>query len=290
MFDSLREAAAFLLPWDFSPAAFALCVGGAFIYVLGLRRLPPDERPSTGRRIAFFSGCALVYLVMQTRFDYFSQHMFFMHRIQHLVLHHLGPFLVALSAPTVVLARGVPRGFVQAAHRAWSHRSARLAVHAVQNVWVAPILFVGLIFFWLTPSIHFVAMLSAPWYAVMNWSMLLDGLLFWALVLDRRGLAEGAWVGFGPRIWMLLLAMLPQILLGSYISLSGREIFDIYGICGRAWDLDPVSDQTLGGLITWIPASMMQVLGALIVFSRWMRADRGREAMTTSPAANAVGG
>ncbi len=282
--------AAFLLPWDFSPAAFALCAGGAVVYGLGLGRTPRDARPPLARRIAFFVGCALVYLVMQTRFDYYAQHMFFLHRIQHLVLHHLGPFLVVLAQPLGVLGRGLPRAVVERGLRpAWNHPAARRLVGVLQNGWTAPVLFVGLIFLWLTPPVHFVAMLSARWYAVMNWSMLLDGLLFWALALDPRGREEGAWVGFGARVWMLMLAIPPQILLGAYISLSGRELFDIYTVCGRAWSLDPMTDQTLGGLITWIPAAMMHVIAALVVFGRWVRADQGRSGPRVAAPVPALG-
>ncbi len=282
--EALRSAAAFLLPWEFSPAAFTLCVGAALLYVQGLRRTPPGKRPAAGRPIAFLAGCALVYFVMQTRFDYISQHMFFIHRIQHLVLHHLGPFLIALSQPLDALGRGLPAGLLERVVRpAWRHPATRLVFALLQNVVVAPVLFVGLIFLWLYPPIHFVAMLSAPWYAVMNWSMLLDGLLFWSVVLDPRSREQGAWVGFGPRIWMLILAMPPQIVLGAYIALSGRDLFDVYAVCGRAWDISATTDQTLGGLISWIPAAMMHVIAALVVFGRWMRADKGRVAVPRAP-------
>ncbi len=276
MLQALREAAAFLLPWEFSPLAFLLCVGAAAAYARGLARTPPRERPSPARPIAFFAGCALVYFVMQTRYDYLAQHMFFIHRIQHLVLHHLGPFLVALSRPLALLGRGIPRPVVARVVRpAWNHRATRFVLGLLQNAVVAPLLFVGLIFLWLTPSIHFTAMLSARWYAVMNWSMLVDGLLFWALILDPRAKRDGAWVGFGARIWMLVLAMPPQIVLGAYIALSGRDLFEVYAACGRAWDISAGTDQTLGGLIIWIPAAMMHVIAALIVISRWMHSDRG---------------
>jgi putative membrane protein len=275
----LRSFIAFLAPWEFSPLALLLFVGGAAAYMVGLSRMASAERPSVWRRIAFYTGCGLAYFVMQTRFDYLAQHMFFMHRIAHLVLHHLGAFLIALSLPLAVLGRGLPRALVErVVMPVWRNRLTQRLTGAIQNVWVGPVVFVGLIFIWLSPPIHFVAMLSPEWYWVMNWSMFLDGLLFWALVLDPRGPAEGAWAGFGPRIWMLILAMPPQIVLGAYIALSGNDLFDVYGLCGRAWDISPATDQTLGGLITWIPASMMHVIAALIVFSRWMHADRGRPA------------
>jgi putative membrane protein len=262
----LHGFTAFLKPWEFSPATLVLCAGAAAWYARVVAKAPPGRRPHLARRIAWFAGWASVYFVMQTRFDYLSQHMFFIHRIQHLVLHHLGPFLVALALPLPVPAvvRAIARSGI-----------ARGAWRALQNWAVAPLLFVGLIYFWLTPSIHFDAMLSAPLYAVMNWSMLLDGLLFWGLMLDPRPKRDGALIGFGPRVFLVLLALVPQIVLGAYIALSSRELFDVYSVCGRAWGLDAADDQTIGGLVTWIPAAMMHVVAAIILVSRWMRFDTG---------------
>jgi putative membrane protein len=288
--DALRDALAFLVPWEFSPLALVLCAGGVAAYARGLARTPRGERPSRWRSAAYFVGIALVWLVLQTRFDYYAQHMFFMHRIQHLVLHHLGAFLIALSNPVAMLGRGMPRPLVDRVLRPlWRRPGMQLAVRMVQNVWVAPLLFVGLLFFWLTPAIHFVAMLSPDVYWVMNWSMLIDGVLFWALVLDPRGPAE-AWAGFGARIWMVILAMPPQIVLGAYISLSGNELFDVYGLCGRAWDLSAATDQTIGGLLIWIQAADMHVIAALILIARWMKADRGRQAARVAALAAGAGG
>jgi hypothetical protein len=52
MAEVLREALAFLVPWEFSPLAFVLCVGGVAAYARGLAVMPRAERPSTARRIA----------------------------------------------------------------------------------------------------------------------------------------------------------------------------------------------------------------------------------------------
>ncbi|HVB47029.1 MAG TPA: cytochrome c oxidase assembly protein [Burkholderiales bacterium] len=272
----LKAALAFLLPWEFSPPALILCAGAVLFYVRGLRRAPAAEHPGFGRRLAFFSGWVLIYFVMQTHWDYLSQHMFFIHRIQHLVLHHLGPFLVVLAQPLPVLARGLPAGVVDRVLRPfWRNAVTRFVYGVLQNWAVAPVLFVGLIFFWLTPSIHFDAMLNARLYLVMNWSMLIDGMLFWALMLDPRSRHEGALIGYGPRIFLLLLTSLPQIFLGAAIGLARHELYDVYSVCGRAWPMSPLEDQSLGGLITWIPAGMMHLLGVLVLLGRWMHSDQG---------------
>jgi len=269
------DAAAFLQPWEFSPAVLLLCAGAIGLYLAGLARTPAPERPGRGRRLAFVLGWGLVYAVMQTRFDFWSQHMFFVHRVQHLVLHHLGPFLIALSQPLTVLGRGLPAGARRALRAFWHQPATRFIYRAVQNAVVAPVLFVGLIFLWLVPAVHFDAMLSAPRYALMNWSMLLDGLLFWALLLDPRTREQGAPVGLGARIWIALLAIPPQIAIGAHIALADHDLFDVYAVCGRIWDLTPQADQAIGGFVTWIPAAMMHVVAMLILLGRWMRADRG---------------
>jgi len=266
--------AAFLLPWEFSPLFVALVLGAALAYARGLRRLPPGETVSALRRAGFWLGLVLIYFVMHTRYDYLSQHMFYIHRLQHLVLHHLAPFLLALSRPQAVIARGLPvRLHDRLLAPAWRHPLVQWAYRLLQNWFVAPVLFVGLIFLWLEPEVHFYAMLSGPLYQVMNWSMLLDGLLFWFLMLDPRSRAEGALIGLGPRIGLLLAAAVPQIMLGAHIALAPEDLFGVYAVCGRAWAISPLEDQQLGGLVTWIPAAMMHVVGTLIVIGYWMRAD-----------------
>jgi putative membrane protein len=66
---------------------------------------------------------------------------------------------------------------------------------------------------------------------------------------------------------MLALIMPPQIALGAYITLSKQNLFEIYDVCGRAFPIAPLLDQQIGGLITWIPASMMSVVAAVIILA-----------------------
>jgi putative membrane protein len=264
-----------ITPYEFSATVLITCVGAGVIYTRGLIHMRRKGiAVGIGRNVAFYLGLISIYAVLQTHFDYLSQHMFWVHRAQHLVLHHLGPFLVMLAIPHEVMAQGVsPRLRERALMPLWRNPAVRGAYRTVQHPLVASVLFVGLIYFWLMPEIHFDAMLSVERYNAMNWSMAVDGLLFWWLMVDPRGRTEGG-LGYGIRLLILWLIMLPQIGIGAYIALSDTTIYDVYAVCGRAWPVSPLVDQQIGGLITWIPASMMSVVGTLVVLRLWMRASR----------------
>jgi putative membrane protein len=267
------SVARWLLPWDFSPTAFSVCVLSLILYLRGRARLAQlGEAPGAWRQIAFFTGLALEYAALQTHFDYLSQHMFWVHRLQHLVLHHIAPVLLVLAAPGRALCLGFPQAVRERVLEPLSRQSAlRWPMRVLQNPLVATLLFVGLIYYWLTPSVHFAAMLDVRRYLLMNWSMALDGLLFWWLMLVPRAAQGPLALGYGTRFVILCVSALLQIFLGAYITLHTSVLFDVYGLCGRAWAVSAAVDQQLGGLLTWIPPAMMSLAGVLIVLHHALR-------------------
>jgi putative membrane protein len=272
------------MPWEFSPTVLIAFVVAGGLFWCGLRRRrQAGLTTGVGRTLSFYVGLLLSYGVLQTYVDYLSQHMFWVHRAQHLVLHHLGPFLIMLAVPHEVLGWGLPVRLREGVMLPlWRSRPLRLLYRLVQNPLISPLLFVGLIYFWLIPSIHFDAMLSASRYKLMNWSMLADGLLFWWLVLDPRPPRRHGVLTYPARIVMLLTIIPPQILIGAHIVFSKSVLYDVYSVCGRAWPMSPLVDQQTGGIVTWIPASMMSVLAILLVLRMWMRQSAHTEAASGS--------
>lgn len=284
---SFPEILGALAPYDWQPLV-TLVVGGAL--VLFLRGLAAGARPGVWRVAAFLLGLALMYAVTQTRYDYYAQYVFFIHRLQHLVLHHVAAVLIALANPLPVLAAGTPAGLRERVIRPlWRTWPVQWGYRTLQSPPVAALLFVGLIYFWLIPSIHFDAMLSRELYALMNWSMAVDGILFWWLALDPRAPGPGHYsVGFGKRCLMLAAVAFPQIVLGAYIVFADSDIYAIYDVCGRPWPISAATDQTIGGALTWIPSAMMSVLGVVIVLAFWHRHERGSTARAGNAPASAT--
>ncbi len=281
----------YLLPWQFSPLACAVFTVTLVLYVRGLVVLRRSGAPAgPWRPLVFFLGLALNYAVLQTYFDYLAQHMFWVHRLQHLILHHVGPALLVLSAPVSVLRAGLPRPIWRMLTVSWVRRPIGLLWRVLQHELLAPVLFVGLIYFWLTPSVQFLAMLSQRLYLLMNWSIFIDGILFWWMILAPIEAQGAAAVPYGRRVIVLTAVALPQIVLGAYITLCSRPLYSIYAVCGRAWHISPMLDQQLGGLLTWIPGAMMSAVGVLVILHHVLQAERRALAQARAKAADPPAG
>jgi putative membrane protein len=152
-------------------------------------------------------------------------------------------------------------------------RWLRRVFHWIQQPILASVLFVGLIYLWLIPSVHFRAMIDPQLYALMNWSMVVDGILFWSLILDPRP-SPPARISFLARAGLAMAVMFPQILAGAVITFSSQDLYEFYHWCGRIYpNIGAARDQMFGGLILWIPPAMMSVLGLLLVLNFMRQAE-----------------
>jgi putative membrane protein len=264
-------------PWEFSWLEFLSAWVTIYWYIRGVATISTVGRPSLLRRISFFTGMFLIYAVLETRFEYLAEHQFFFNRIQHVVMHHLGPLLIALSWPGAEIKHGMPASL----RRLIEHKIPVGIVYVLQQPILAAFLFVGSFFFWLIPPIHFYAMIDPRLFALMNWTMVIDGILFWCLVLDPRP-SPPARVSFGARAALAVAVMFPQIIGGAIITFNPRDLYSFYDLCGRIYpNLGAHYDQTIGGLITWIPPAMMSVVALLLVLNA-MRLSEERN-LTNEP-------
>jgi putative membrane protein len=68
--------------------------------------------------------------------------------------------------------------------------------------------------------------------------------------------------------------MFPQIIGGAMIAFNPHDLYTFYDLCGRIYPhMDPHYDQTIGGLIVWIPPAMMSVLGLILVLNALRREE-----------------
>lgn len=266
------DSLGWLVPWEFSPTLVAAFVVAIVLFLRGQR----VHRVTKARQFLFWAGMVLLYLSLHTRVDYYAERMFFIHRIQHLVLHHLGPLLVMAAFPGSVMRAGLPlawrihlRDFLRTA-------GGRLMVAVLTNKYFVPALFVFLVLIWLIPSVQFYSMLDWRLYRLMNWSVVISGFMYWNLILDRRPSPPAA-MSPGGRVISPVLTMAPQMVAGAVIAFTESDIYPLFELCGRAIAMSAQTDQTIGGLTMWIPAALIEVFGLMVALGTLMRlSGKGR--------------
>jgi putative membrane protein len=250
----------YLFPFIFNAPVFLSTWFLLLWYFRGMAATPRVERPSRLRQAFFLIGIALIYFVLQTRFEYLTQHMFFLNRIQAVTISMVSPFCIAIGWMGPVLARGAPGWVLAVCKSAAIHRIGKILFHPLPAM--AVFLFTSDI--WLIPSIHFAAMIDPALYALMNLSCLLGGMIFWLVVLDPRPTPASRF-SYLTRAACGFLVMFPQIAISAYIALTDTDLYAFYTLCGRIFpSISPAYDQMLGGMIQWIPPGMMNTAALII--------------------------
>ncbi|WP_397473982.1 cytochrome c oxidase assembly protein [Pusillimonas sp.] len=256
-----------LIPWEFSPTLIIAFIVSGALYIRGTR----VRRVGAARQLLFWCGFVLLYLSLHTRIDYYAERLFFAHRLQHLVLHHLGPLLIMGAYAGQVLRAGLPMRA-----RIWLRDFRRTpggrVVKAVfTNKYWVPFLFVFLVVVWLIPTIQFYSMLDWRLYRFMNWSVVISGFMYWNLILDRRP-SPPAVMSPGARILSPVITMVPQMIVGAVITFTEYDLYPVFDLCGRAIPgLSAVTDQAIGGLTMWVLAGFIEVFGLLFALATLMR-------------------
>lgn len=282
------ELSHWLSPWEFSPTLILLFVISGVLFARGTF----VHKVGKLRQWYFWVGFVLLYLSMHTHVDYYAERVFFIHRLQHLVLHHLGPLLIMAAYPGQVIRAGMPLSWRVALKNFRQTRSCQIIEAILTNKWLVPFMFVFLVLIWLLPTIQFYSMLDWRLYRLMNWSVVISGFLYWNLVLDRRPYVEreitaktalgrfwqrhgagGKLAAMTPteRAMSPILTMAPQILAGIYITFTSVDLYPLFDVCGRALPITALQDQGWGGLIMWVPAAIVESFGIIVALASWVR-------------------
>ncbi|KAA0890058.1 cytochrome c oxidase assembly protein [Pusillimonas sp. ANT_WB101] len=262
-----------LTPWEFSPTLVVAFIVGGWLFVRGTR----VHRVGKVRQAMFWIGLIFLYLSLHTRADYYAERMFFIHRVQHLVLHHLGPLLVMGAYPGQVLRAGLGMRWRQYLLQFRATVPGRALEATLTNKYFVPLLFVVLVLGFLIPTVQFYSMLDWRLYRLMNWSVVISGFMYWNLILDRRPSPPAA-LSPGGRVISPVITMVPQMVTGAIITFTEHDLYPVFDLCGRAIPgMTAVTDQAIGGLTMWVLAGFVEVFGLLFALSTLMRlSGKGR--------------
>lgn len=256
-----------LTPWEFSPTLLLMFFAGGWLFIRGTR----VHKVVKVRQAFFWAGVVILYLSLHTRIDYYAERMFFIHRLQHLILHHLGPLLIMGAYPGQVMRAGLPKAWRLRLRDFRASGPGRALEAVLTNKIFVPFLFVVLVVGFLIPTVQFYSMLDWRLYRFMNWSVVISGFMYWNLILDRRP-SPPAVMSPGGRILSPVITMVPQMVVGAVITFTEHDLYPIFDLCGRAIPgMSAVTDQAIGGLTMWVLAGFVEVFGLLFALATMMR-------------------
>jgi cytochrome c oxidase assembly factor CtaG len=256
--------------WPFEPWILLSLVAGGAIYLRGwivLRRHDPG-RWSGVRLTAFLGGLAGIYLALASPIEPFAALFLLVHMVQHVLLMMVVPPLLWLGDPFFPMLRGLPRPI----RIIWVAPLFRLRTFRRFFAWlshpkIALPLFVAASLGWHVPAAYELALRSPGWHTLEHVCFIGAGLLFWYPVI-RPYPSRPAW-----SLWLLfpylILADVQNTVLAALLTFSDRLLYPYYAEVPRIGGLSAVEDQSVAGVIMWVPGSVAYLV-PLFVIGVWL--------------------
>lgn len=256
--------------WSFDPAIVTGIALLAVAYAVGVRRLWSRGRGrgiTLSQAACFAAGIGVLVLALVSPLDRLSASLFSAHMIQHLLLILVAaPLLVAGAAGTAIgLALPLP---ARRTVRAWEHHGwTRAATGVLTRPVPVLLLHITALYLWHLPVLYQAALGNDTIHALEHGCFFGTAWLFWWLVIDEKGRRK---LGNGPAVLFVFLAGLASGALGALLTFAPTALYPLQALGARGWGLTPLQDQQLAGLIMWVPAGVVYVLTAAVLFLKWM--------------------
>lgn len=282
---------AILRSWEWRIEVLIPLIVAGVVYFVGWRRLrlKAQRRPALAsgwRLLTYWLGLLSIGIALLSPIDVLANQLLFMHMIQHKFLLIIAPALLMLADPMPVLLWGLPAALRRRAggvlsrllHRKSASRSFLRQATAPGVVWM---LFVIALIGWHDPNLYNAALRNDLVHDFEHLSFFVTAALYWWHV-----------VGAGPRIhkrfsrpariMYLIAAIPPNMLTGIVIAFAGQVIYSYYLSVPRIWGIDALGDQTLAGVLMWVPGSMMYLMAILILLARWLQDEENKPPLPES--------
>jgi cytochrome c oxidase assembly factor CtaG len=261
----------FWYSWAEEPLLTLAVFAAAAAYTVGLSRMraaaPNIDFPRW--RVWCYAGGVLAFVIaILSPVAAYSEELFFMHMVQHILLLLIAPPLILLGTPLLPLLRALPRGQrIAVARLARPGQPLARVSHWLTQPIVAVVMFVGSIAVWHIPHFYDAAQgrtfMHDLEHAMFHGAALL---YWWPIVYPARGRRR---LSTGWSFPYLLPPFLEGMLIGALLTFAGSPVYESYAALDARpiWGFNTLQDQELGGLIMWVPGGMfilIPLIGSLV--------------------------
>src|SRR6266511_4127312 len=138
----------------------------------------------------------------------------------------------------------------------------------------AAALFTTPIVLWHIPRFYEAALRHHNLHILQHLVFLATAVLMWWPILSP--VPELPRLPYPAQMLYLFLLGIPMSVTGALITLSDGVLYPFYAAAPRVWNLSPLADQQIGGLLMWVPGGLVLWLAMTVVWFRWgAREERG---------------
>lgn len=269
-----HEAHAHEFSWNWDPLilfTLTLLSGSYGLGVVKLKKKGEASLISPFKIFSFILNLFFLIMALLSPIDIWSDDLQSVHMIQHMILMVLAAPFFVLSAPLYVLLWSLPlqwrKGFTPLYRWLYGYKSGWYFLWQPFLLWG---LFALTLWVWHLPRLYEAALLDQRVHDLQHLSFFIAACLFWRILLDPIHRFK---LNRGIGVFYLFATTLHATLLGVFMTLSPRLWYGLYLQRTQVWNLSPLEDQQLAGLIMWMPACMVYVVVTIVIFLQWMKED-----------------
>ena len=288
--------------WEFRPEVLLPLGVMLYLYLRGWLRLREIQRRVDAKRrkqrwrlarrseplatpwrlVSYLAGWLTLLVALISGIDAYGSMFFFVHMLQHLLIMMVAPPLLWLAQPYAIGMWGLPRRWrLEVGSLFTGGAPARRALDAIAKPGLAWMVMVVVTWVWHDGKMYNLSLTSELIHDIQHLSFVAMGLYYWWLVI---GAAPRHYRFASPlkRSLYLLAAVPPNALLGLSIALAEEPLYAYYTAVPRLWGVSVMADQQWGGILMWVPGSMMFMMAALVSAAVYFVEEEKKEALPQS--------
>ena len=251
--------------WDPSIVIGTALIVGFYLYAVGplQKRYFPDEPVKRSQIICFLLGMFFMFLALVSPLDELGDsYLFSAHMVQHLILTLVGPPLLLLGTPEWFIRPILRNRVVFRIARFLTFPAVAFTLFNVDFwLWHAPPLYNATLE---NQGIHILEHLTFIIFGILNW---------WPIFSPSKDLPR---LPVGGQILYIFFNGMPSVALGAGLTFL-PPLYAPYLSAPRVWGISPATDQQLGGLIMWVPVSIVYIGIVSVLFIRWIQTMEAKQ-------------
>ena len=241
------------------------------VYLVGIgplrKRYYPSAKARPSQTALFTTGITIIFIALISPIHELSDQYFFsIHMVQHVLLSLVAPPLLIL---------GIPDWLIRPIIRPnWSFRIVKFSIHPL----IAFTSFNVVFSLWHLPVLYNLSVTNHGIHIGEHLMFMSTSIIMWMPIAST--IPELPRLSYPFRMVYLFLLSIAQIIVFAPITFSKEPLYQFYVMAPRIWNVSPITDQQIGGIIMKVGSGVLFLALFIVVFFKWFNTEKENNAIT----------